>query len=198
MDKNQAYIWKHTKYDGLLPITNFQPGLSENDKGKDSKGKTDIQKTTLTSFAESGKQTKTIIHHNKVEDTKPNSDHQSSHDEEQEGETQIIDTYVLLTDTQKFVFVKSKIDDGLYTVTDGSEEQVVELTEDSYTTRVSIKARVVLGEDKKQTVEINVGVNEQLVRVAEIIADLVGETKYTISLFNGGKLINTNSTVAQL
>ena len=63
-----AYIWKHTKYDGMLPIINFQEGIQIDDPSKmkrEVKAKTDLKATTLTKFV-NGQAIDSMIQHKKL------------------------------------------------------------------------------------------------------------------------------------
>ena len=68
ISSQSKYIWKHTKYDGLQPITNFIKGVQENDPLKmkaESKKAVNVNSTKITSFS-NGKQEDTIIKHSKL------------------------------------------------------------------------------------------------------------------------------------
>lgn len=48
---------------------------------------------------------------------------------------------------------------------------------------VDIQVRVILNETSKSTIKIKVSINDKVQKIAEVIAELFGETKYSISLF---------------
>jgi hypothetical protein len=52
-----------------------------------------------------------------------------------------------------------------------------------WTNTVNINVRSILSEDKKQMVMLKLNVNDKAMVIAEQIADLFGETKYSISFF---------------
>lgn len=55
----------------------------------------------------------------------------------------------------------------------------------AWTNTVNINVRCILSEEKKQTVLLKVNTNDKAMVIAEQIADLFGETKYSISFFYG-------------
>jgi hypothetical protein len=55
-----------------------------------------------------------------------------------------------------------------------------------------ISVRVIQSEDKKFTVKYKVDSNATCLKFIEPLADLINETKYSISLFNKGHKINVN------
>lgn len=96
--------------------------------------------------------------------------------------------------------IKSKIDENIYECTIkkskteteesmlilmpiGEEEEAQgEITKWSNTFRVNV--RIILSDEKRQTVDIMVGANDKAMAIAEQMADLFGETKYSISFFH--------------
>ena len=54
ISSQSKYIWKHTKHDGLLPITNFVKGVQENDpnkmKSEKSMKKDNVNSTKISTF----------------------------------------------------------------------------------------------------------------------------------------------------
>ena len=67
-NKNKSdYVWKYSKFDQILPITNFKSGIQAEDPNKikiPTKNKTDVNKTPLTTFT-NGKMKDSIIRHKK-------------------------------------------------------------------------------------------------------------------------------------
>lgn len=57
---------------------------------------------------------------------------------------------------------------------------------------------VILSEDKKINMTLSAGADDKAMAIAEQIADLFGETKYSISFFMGGQKINLNDKLADL
>ena len=55
-----------------------------------------------------------------------------------------------------------------------------------------------LSEDKKYNMTLSVCADDKAMIIAEQIADLFGETKYSISFFMGGQKINLNDKLADL
>ena len=68
----------------------------------------------------------------------------------------------------------------------------------AWTTTVNINVRCILSEEKKQTVLLKVNTNDKAMVVAEQIADLFGETKYSISFFYNSSKINLNDRLADI
>lgn len=67
-----------------------------------------------------------------------------------------------------------------------------------WTDTVNVNVRCILSEEKKQTVLLKVNTNDKAMVVAEQIADLFGETKYSISLFFKSAKINLNDRIADI
>lgn len=67
-----------------------------------------------------------------------------------------------------------------------------------FTNQISLQVRVILSEDKKVSFTLSASADDKAMAVAEQIADLFGETKYSISFFTGGQKINLNDKLADL
>lgn len=55
-----------------------------------------------------------------------------------------------------------------------------------------------VNQEKKQTIEICINTNDKAMAFAEQIADLFGETKYSISFFQKGAQINLNDIIGSI
>jgi hypothetical protein len=55
-----------------------------------------------------------------------------------------------------------------------------------FTNQISLQVYVILSEDKKVMLTLPVSADDKAMAIAEQIADLFGETKYSISFFMGG------------
>ena len=69
-------IWKHSKFDGMIPITNFMSGLEEQEKdsrkngfkSEKVKGIKDKDNTTKITIFRGGKMDDTLINHSELLD----------------------------------------------------------------------------------------------------------------------------------
>ena len=113
----------------------------------------------------------------------------------------VVGEYVFLVDQMKYALVKSRVgeDDPVYEckIIDPKQPGVEDIqmlqmlsmdqpVEDGFTrwtNTVNINVRSILSEDKKQMVMLKLNVNDKAMVIAEQIADLFGETKYSISFF---------------
>jgi hypothetical protein len=68
----------------------------------------------------------------------------------------------------------------------------------AWTNTVNVNVRSILVEEKKQTVLLKVNANDKAMVIAEQIADLFGETKYSISFFFKKNKINLNDRIADI
>ena len=94
------------------------------------------------------------------------------------------------------------IDEGLYSCQINDEERMLELNEDNHkktwTTIVNLQVQTILSQEKKQTVVLKVNINDTILKVVDLIGDLFGETKYSITLFAKGKKLNLNQKIANV
>ena len=149
--------------------------------------------TKVTSFSHDGKPKESIIRHKKADKSslvvEAEDEEDSQHNSEEEGNGDIIISgqALMLLAENKVVQVKQSVDEGLWSCIVDGEESVLELQPEDkdivWSTNVQIEARVILTEQSKSTVKIKVNINDKVQKIAECIADLFGETKYSISLF---------------
>ena len=149
--------------------------------------------TKVTSFSHDGKPKESIIRHKKADKSslvvEAEDEEDSEHNSEEEGNGDIIISgqALMLLVENKVVQVKQSVDEGLWSCIVDGEESVLELQPEDkdivWSTNVQIEARVILTEQSKSTVKIKVNINDKVQKIAECIADLFGETKYSISLF---------------
>jgi len=57
---------------------------------------------------------------------------------------------------------------------------------------------VILSEEKRVAITLSASADDKAMAIAEQIADLFGETKYSISFFMSGQKINLNDKLADL
>ena len=104
-----------------------------------------------------------------------------------------------MVETQKYAQVGSMIDEELYSTRVDGEEQMLELHSDNYgsvwTKQIHVKIRVILSNDKIQTVKLCCKVTDKIMSVQEQIANLFGETKYSTSIFAKGKKCSANESL---
>ena len=67
-----------------------------------------------------------------------------------------------------------------------------------YTHMIYLEIYVVLSKEKKVNLTISSHSDDKAMEVAEQVAELYGETKYSISFFKGGSKINLNDKLADL
>lgn len=63
---------------------------------------------------------------------------------------------------------------------------------------MKLQVLVILSEDKKVTMTMSLQADDKAMAIADQIADIFGETKYSISFFSGGHKINLNDKLAEL
>lgn len=68
----------------------------------------------------------------------------------------------------------------------------------TWTNQVKLNVRCILSQDKKQVVQLKMNVNDKAMAIAEQIADLFAETKYSISFFLNAQKVNLNDLIADL
>ena len=67
-----------------------------------------------------------------------------------------------------------------------------------YSNQVQLQVYVILSEEKKVTMTLTVQADDKAMAIADQIAEIFGETKYSISFFSAGQKINLNDKVADL
>ena len=67
-----------------------------------------------------------------------------------------------------------------------------------WTAKVFVNVRVVLTENKTHTVKLSFHADERAVWVAETIAEMFGEHKYSVSFFSDAQKINLNDKMGDL
>lgn len=67
-----------------------------------------------------------------------------------------------------------------------------------YTHQIWLEVYVVLSKDKKVNLTLSSHSDDKAMEVAEHVAELFGETKYSISFFKGGNKIDLNNKLAEL
>ena len=67
-----------------------------------------------------------------------------------------------------------------------------------WTNKINLKVKCTLAQDKIQTIKMKVSTNDKAMVVAEQIADLFAETKYSISFFYNSQKINLNDRIADI
>lgn len=77
-----------------------------------------------------------------------------------------------------------------------STDQIQELT--LFSNQIYLQVYVVLNFDKKYNMTVSSHADDKMMAVAEQLADLFGETKYSISFFMDGQKINLNDKLADL
>ena len=63
---------------------------------------------------------------------------------------------------------------------------------------ISLQVYVILSEEKRVSITLSASADDKAMAIAEQIADLYGETKYSISFFMSGQKINLNDKLADL
>lgn len=82
----------------------------------------------------------------------------------------------------------------------GDSEEMLQLDSSNHlhtwTSKIYIQIRVILQEDKVQTLELQCNTNHKIQDLQEQIANIFGETKYSTSLFCKGKKLNAGERIA--
>lgn len=113
-------------------------------------------------------------------------------------------SHIFLIDRKVYCAVKSRIDAELYEcqlknpqnetemlrlrdkVNEDAPDEMEDIPIQRWTASMVVVVKCILTEDKVQTVSLRLHSNDKAMSLAEQIADLFGETKYSISFFFKG------------